>query len=189
MTSFKRALRTTGINSLFASLLALLGLCSVACMGQTPNSTSNGGLLRVLSVRRMSTDEYKRRVHDDIGAIFSLRLRYDAPSDHSIYVYAPNGSIPIGYTLERSGMKARWLTGLGGGDGSQSPGFKKLEDQSGKGWLLLPAQTALEWEIEVDTTNPGQEEAKSVFVKRSHDAAPEELTSPWFSTAKAETKL
>lgn len=153
---------------------------------QSQASPVNEGRLRVLKVRRMTTEEYKRRVHDDITAIFALRLRYEAPLEHGVYIYAPNGAIPFGYSLERNGNMIRWVVGAGGGDDTRSPGVERLEMQLGKCWLYLPARTALEWETEIDPTREGYQDSKSMFVRETLRAAPSEIISDWFSTSEGQ---
>jgi hypothetical protein len=160
--------------------LTILMLIPIAAFEQPGKAAI--GALRSLGARRMSTEEYNRRVHDDIGAIFSLRLRFEAPEDHGVYVYAPSGGMPFGYSLERSGNNIRWVTGNSTLNGTDSPGFLYLRNQFGDGWLFLPARAALEWEVVVDSTNAGHEDARSIFVKQREDESPREVTSTWFAT-------
>lgn len=184
MECFRRVSSRTRISKP-VFLIALIVVCFlVVAHAQVAVRATQDGALKVLSVRKMTEEEYKRRVHDDIGATYTVRLRYEAPATRGIYVYAPNGAVPLGYSLEKSGATVRWLVGAGGGDGSHSPGVQRLEDQMGKGWLFLTAQSALEWEVEVDPTAIGKEDAASVFTRETLTGMPKELVSDWFSTAK-----
>jgi hypothetical protein len=131
----------------------------------------------------MSDLEYKSRVRDAVGETYSVRLRFQSPMDHGVYIYAPNASFPLGYSLERNGSVVRWIIGAGGGDDSKSPGLEHLEGMAGKGWLFVPRGGAIEWDIESFPTKSGFEEARSVFVKRSSDGEALELLSSWFKTS------
>jgi hypothetical protein len=130
----------------------------------------------------MNEAEYKRRVTDNIGALYSIRLRFDSPAEHGIYIYAPNANFPLGYSLEQKDGVTRWITGSGGGDGSKSPGFEHLEAMAGQGWLFVPMHAAIEWDVDVNPTPAGSESAKSVFVKRTSNGKASEVTSTWFNT-------
>jgi hypothetical protein len=165
-----------------SAFLLLIAAISNSTPAQTTHVSNDLGRLRVLNVRLMSAEEYKRRVVDYIGATYTVRLRFEAPADRGVYVYAPNIVEPIGYSLERTGSAIRWLVGTEGLDDSRSPGFPHLEKAFGKGWLFLPAQAALEWEAEIEPIANGKEDAKSVFVREGLTASPRELISDWYST-------
>jgi hypothetical protein len=183
ITCFRKAWMQTRSRSGLAIATLLLGLVPGSFVLAQPGQTqSPAGDLRILSVRKMTDAEFRRRVHDAIGAVYTVRLRYESPAERGAYIYAPNGSVPIGYSLERRGAATHWLVGVGGGDSSRSPGFDHLEEMSGHGWLFLPAQSAIEWEIEVYPTSVTCEDGKSVFVKSRGNSTPIEVVSSWFST-------
>lgn len=181
LTNRSRAFTVTGIASMIALVMPMLVPFSV--VGQVDKANVSAiGVLRTLGSRKMGTREYNRRVHDNIGAVFALRLRYEAPVDHGIYVYAPNGSMPFGYSLERTGESVHWITGKSTDERSKSPGFARLRNQFGDGWLFLPAGSALEWDVVVVRTNPGCQDSKSIFVKKRTEDEPLEVFSTWFTT-------
>jgi hypothetical protein len=128
----------------------------------------------------MNEAEYSRRIKDNIGATFVVRLRFEAPTDRSVFVYAPYCGKPMGYTLERKTGRVRWLGASPNEDASKSPGFKKIELQTGSCWLLMTQTAAYEWETEIEPV-AGVEEAKSVFVKIDKNGEPLELVSPWYN--------
>lgn len=189
MSSFRGVSKKTGDdphNRLLASSLVVLlfGGVTLATLGQggAMDGQKSLGILRVISVRKMTGDEYARRVVDNIGATHLVRFRFEAPRDRNVFLYAPYCGIPTGYVLERSAGKVAWLAAIRGEDPSKSPGFKRLEIQTGSCWLLMTAGAAYEWEEETVPRAP-IEEARSVFVKGAKNQEPEELISAWYTVS------
>jgi hypothetical protein len=176
---------TTLVSRLLALVITvwLMGHC-LSSVAQSPETVNDNGTLRELNVRRMNDEDYKRRGQDVIGDGYTVRLRYEAPFDHGIFLFTLNEMDPQGYLLERKGTTIRWIVGVGGKDGSHSPGIKGLEqDTAGAGgWLYLSAHSAIEWEIFVWPTSPGTEFARSVFVREGNSGHPVEVISPWLAT-------
>ena len=170
---------TESIKHSFASfILVLLTIFPGTHLpAQAQEATSKNGTLRVLGVREMSQEEYDRRIVDYIGATHSVRFRYEAPIDHGIYIFVLDGMRPEGYHFVRTGPTVRCLSSKGD---SHSPGFKKLEEELGGTWLFLPAQSAIEWEVETEPTSAGEEFASSFFVRKKSGDAAIEFISPWF---------
>jgi len=149
----------------------------------TPSSDGSLGVLKVISVRKMTSEEYARRVSDYMGATHVVRLRFEAPTNRSVFLYAPYCGKPAGYVLERNEGKVRWLAANPGEDSSKSPGFRRLEGETGSCWLLMTAGAAYEWEEETEPRAP-VEEARSVFLTGSKGQEPTELISPWYTVSK-----
>jgi len=131
----------------------------------------------------MSDAEYANRVKDYIGATHLVRLRFEAPSDRNVFLYAPYCGKPSGYVLERTAGSVKWLAANPGADSSKSPGFKQLEGGTGSCWLLMTSGSAYEWEEETEPRAP-IEEARSIFVKGGRDQEPVELISAWYIVSK-----
>jgi hypothetical protein len=176
-------------NRIKAVALLLCGLLLTAnprdSVGQ-PGERKDLGTLRVLSVRKMSNEEYKNRVTDQIGAEYSVRFRFEAPADHAVLVYAMNCGEPAGYALTRRGKEVRWSFAIRPGeDPSKSPGFKRfgaeLLTERDACWIRMYPLSAYEWETEEEPTASGAEIAQSIFVKRRTDPEPTELISPWYT--------
>ena len=145
-----------------------------------------GAVLRILSVRKMTPKEYSRRVQDDIGADYSLRLRLEAPVNTSVYVFAPDCGQPLVSVLERQAGKLRWLTASPREDQSKSPGFERKTAGFPPCWIRLSPAAAYEWAEEVTQTSADTEEARSVYVKSGRNGKPVELISGWFTTEAAD---
>ena len=184
MERSRRASKTIREGLLVLILGALTIGALVEMAAQTPEQPKDDGTIKVLRLREMNGDEYKRRGLDVIGRGYMVRFRIEAPADHGIYVYSPDGRIPFCYELERTGTVVRWLLGIGAGDVYHSPGFDRTEKENGKGWMYLPAEAAFEWENPAWPTVPGTENAMSIFVRRTIDHPATEILSPWFSTAQ-----
>jgi hypothetical protein len=188
MNRCKGVSNKTGLhNSVWASVLVvLLGVCvrfSPWAQAASPKGENLLGVVKVLSVRKMTGKEYAKRVSDYIGATHVVRLRFEAPIDKNVFLYAPYCGKPSGYVLERSAGKVTWLAALRGENPSKSPGFKRLEAETSSCWLLMMAGAAYEWETETEPRAP-TEEARSIFVKAGKDQEPVELISAWYTVSK-----
>src|SRR5579859_787226 len=162
--------------------ILLLGTCGKT-FAQTDSSNSKSdalGTLKVMSMHRMSSAEIRAHPDDYLDARIVLVLRYESPTDRSVYLYAPPNCPPEGYLVERTGGKVVWFASrVNGKDGS--PGFHKLQRDIGDGWIYLPSNSAIEWQTRTVDTALGSEHAWSVFVKGKHEATPHEVLSNWFS--------
>lgn len=174
-------------NSVLASILVLVLGVGVRFLpwaqAATPKEENLLGVVKVVSVRKMTDGEYAKRVSDYIGATHVVRLRFEAPGDRNVFLYAPYCGKPSGYVLERSAGKVTWLAAVRGEDPSRSPGFKPLEVQTGSCWLLMTVGAAYEWEEETEPRAP-TEEARSVFLKGGKDQEPVEVISAWYTVSK-----
>jgi hypothetical protein len=161
----------------------LLVVCGKT-FAQTDLSSSQSvafGTLKVISMHRMSPAEIRAHPDDYLDARIVLVLRFESPSNRSVYLYAPPNCPPEGYLVERTGGKVVWFAShVNGKEGS--PGFQKLQREIGDGWIYLPPNSAIEWQTRTVDTAVGSEHAWSVFVKGRHEAKPHEVLSNWFST-------
>src|SRR5580704_11615660 len=124
VTKSGRALALFACGTLFTTFLW-------AALRPQTDSKKPLGILKVLSVRKMTSEEYSRRITDRIAAAYIVRYRYEAPEEDGVYLFSPNLGPPIGFGLER---KKGVVKGGGvppGGDSSKSPGFKRLESLFG----------------------------------------------------------
>ena len=185
MKNFKRVLKPIKTTKIIVSLLAVLTIGALQLsVAQSSAPAEKLGTLKMLSSRLMGEKEYGLRAGDYFGATISVRMRFEAPLDHGVYVYTRDNISPIGYNLERTGSVTRWAVGIGGGDSSRSPGFDRIEKElgSGAGWIYLQARSAIEWEMVSVPTAAGTEDARSIFVRESKLGHPVEVISPWFTT-------
>lgn len=187
MSSFRGVSNKTGLHNSMRGALLLVFVWAVALPSWPQFANSNRdsllGVLKVISVRKMTDEEYTKRVSDYVGATHIVRLRFEAPKDRIVWLYAPYCGKPSGYVLERSEGKIRWLAAVRGEDPSKSPGFKQLEAETGSCWLLMTEGAAYEWETETEPRAP-IEEARSVFVKGGKNQEPQELISAWYIVSK-----
>lgn len=187
MSSYSGASNRTGPhNSLrVVFLLVFVWAVELRSWPQPADSSVNSSLgnLKVISVRKMTADEYARRIKDYIGATHVVRLRFEAPTDRNVFLYAPYCGKPAGYVLEQTAGKVRWLAANPGEDPSKSPGFKRVEVEVGSCWLLMTAGAAYEWEVETEPRAP-TEEARSIFVRETKTQQPVEVISAWYTVTK-----
>ena len=188
MGIFSRASRNIRTTKIVVAILAvaIIGAWQQS-VAQVSTPLDKLGTFKMLSVRLMEEKEYRLRAGDYFGATCSVRMRYEAPLDHGVYVYTRDNISPIGYNLKRTGSVVRWVVGIGGGDPSRSPGFDRIykELDSGAGWIYLQARSAIEWEVISEPTAAGTEKAVSIFVRGSKVGDPVEVISPWFTTDAA----
>jgi hypothetical protein len=188
MTERKRVLhivRRTSLNSkvLGATLLILWALILPPVIwGQAGIEKGDGslGVLKILSIRKITEEEAPRLVKDFLGATHVVRLRFDAPRDKHVYLYATFCGGPDGYVLMRKAGEIWWVTIP---KASKSPGFKKQEIKEAACWLRMEARSSIEWEIVTQSLAP-IEEARSVFVKSREKDDPVELISPWYTVSE-----
>ena len=131
----------------------------------------------------------KRRSSPPIST-YTVRFRLEVSPDHEIYVLSPGGkgAPPVGFTLERSDR------GVIRVDKDKEDGELKSADIEGlarttsPSWILLPPMSALEWEIETESSRAGVEEATTVYIRESMNRPAAELPSGWYTLAE-ETHL
>ncbi|MGA3316522.1 MAG: hypothetical protein ABSC64_08785 [Candidatus Korobacteraceae bacterium] len=140
------------------------------------------GVLRVVSIQKIGDNDPQRERSDYLGANVRIRLRFEAPRESSIYVYAPAECPPEGYVLERKNGVTVWLASLKKGNASVSPGFADLKSELGDGWIFLPPGAAMEWNVDTEPTPVGVQRARSVFVSKRKGSAATEVLSEWFET-------
>ena len=180
-----RLMRMSSVDALLTAtvgIIVMLPLCLGFAHEEQPPGKETGPVLRVLSVRKMTPEEYSRRVDDNIGAEYSVRLRLEASTNRGLYVFVPEYGQPFMCALERRGNKVRWLAAPRGMDETKSPGFDRLTARITPAWILLPPSGAYEWEIETHPTPPSTEEAWCIFVKGGKKKDPVELISTWYKT-------
>lgn len=172
--------------------LVLIGALCATFLSATPHRETREqkslGVLRILSVRQMTKEEYAGMITDNIGANYVIRYRFEAPADAGIYLYSPLHGPPIGYGLERSRGVVKWDGLPPGEDSSKNPGFKKLERLFGSGWISLTPRAAIEWES--DTRPTGDSEvALCLFVKIDLEGEPTAVLSPWSKIPSVDASL
>jgi hypothetical protein len=178
-------MRTAPIRA-FLALILTLGSVQVFATATGSRGTQAaarpGVTLVYLSARSMTEEERTRWSKDYLGADSFIRLRIEVLAERGVQVLAPGNGSPLGYTLDRFGGKVVWSGTHSGEDRSKSPGAGRLIKEFGEGWLTLPARSAYEWEFVAESTEPGHEEAASIFVRQSSGAEPLEVISPWYTT-------
>ena len=165
------------LTLLMCGALCTTFLCEVP-RAQTDSKRSLG-VLKILSVRKMTGEEYARRITDRIAATYLVRYRYEAPAENGIYLFSPNYGPPMGNGLQRTKGVIKWSWVAPGGDSSKDPGFKRVEQLLGSGWILLTPTAAIEWEGDAEPTGDS-EVATCLFVKTEFRGEPSEVLSPWF---------
>ena len=141
------------------------------------------GRLKPVSIRKMTSDEYTKRLSQHIGTRYIIRLRLEVSGDKGLYVLAsgPKGTPPLGYALERRRNNIVWLDGASGTDHLKCPGVDRLTKRLGARWLWLPPAAAYEWEVEAEASRAGIDESRSVFVRQNMKRAPFELIASWYT--------
>lgn len=166
--------------------IVFIGLCGTPCAlrASTDGQGTDLGVLAILSMHRMSEAEIRENPDDSLGARVAITLRYESPKNRGVFLYAPPDCPPEGYLLRRDGREVVWVAALVNGI-KGSPGFRKLKHDLGVGWIFLPPNSAIEWQIRTWSTSPGSENAWSIFVRFQHKKTTHEVLSSWFRTPDA----
>jgi hypothetical protein len=141
--------------------------------------------LEVLAVRILSNAEAASRSPDFLGPNVAVRLRLSNPTSDGIYFYTwERAVVPQGYKVKQSGSSTVWLYGKPGQEPVTSPGLDRLTSGLPGVWVVLPPNSAIEWE-ELDSTSfGGEKHAFTCFLKRNENDSPIEIFSEWFDVPK-----
>ncbi len=141
----------------------------------------------VLSVRTLSSAEASSRSPDFIGPNVAVKLRLSNPTSDGVYFYTWEKSvIPLGYKTRQAGSETIWLYGKPGQEPRVSPGLERLTSGLPGVWVVLPPNSAVEWE-ELDSTSfSGERHAFTCFLKQKEKDIPKEVFSEQFNVPKLE---
>lgn len=176
MTQSKSIVKVTG-----AWLLIAISLFSLE--GESISASSVK--FEVLSVRTLSSAEASSRSPDFIGPNVAVTLRLSNPTSDGVYFYTWEKSvIPEGYKVKQSSAGTVWLYGKPGQEPLNSPGLERLTAGFPGVWVVLPPNSAIEWE-ELDSTSfGGEKHAFTCFLKRKESDSFIEIFSEWFDVPK-----
>ncbi len=174
-------------NILVGKSLATVVLTIAACSYvDHASAQSLFAKLKVIMIRKVVQGQPAKRRSSPPISTYTVRFRLEVSPDHEIYVLSPGGkgAPPVGFTLERSDR------GVIRVDKDKEDGELKSADIEGlarttsPSWILLPPMSALEWEIETESSRAGVQEATTVYIRESMNRPAAELPSGWYTLAE-----
>jgi hypothetical protein len=169
-------------------VLACVLTLSASVMAQNPTSATQMKF-EVLSVRVLSSSEAASRSPDYLGPNVVVRLRLSNPTPGGFYFYTWEKSVvPQGFKVKQISAGRLWLYGKPGDERTSSPGVERVTSGFPGVWVVLPPNSAIEWE-ELDSTYfGGEKHAFTCFMKIRENDRPVEIFSEWFEVPASAPK-
>jgi hypothetical protein len=183
MTHFMMQLKR--IHSLALACLLTFGASVIAQKSTAKTQVK----FEVLSTRVLSSAEAASRSPDYLGPNVVVRLRLSNSTTDGFYFYTGGRSIiPEGFTVKQTDSGRLWLYGKPGDERTFSPGIERVTSGFPGVWVILPPNSAIEWE-ELDSTYfGGEKHAFTCFMKISENDPPVEIFSEWFEVPRSTRK-
>ncbi|MGH7343170.1 MAG: hypothetical protein ACREKH_22000, partial [Candidatus Rokuibacteriota bacterium] len=94
---------------------------------------------------------------------------------------APVRVLPQGHPIKLGAEGIVWRNGPPGGrDQASSPGIERIISTIPCDWIVLPAHSAIEWEILDSSSQSPEQRGFTVFIKEARKAEPIEIPSGLF---------
>lgn len=182
---------------LVASTTKCLGvlLCVIAAISTKGQDLKNYKdtqvKFEVLSVRVMTSEEILRRQSDNLAPIdVSIRLRLTNSGPTTIYYYTnwKDHIIPYRHAVKETKNGIVWFDGFQKGESKRTLGIGKLTLGGGGAWLMLPAETSIEWPSFDSTIRSGERHAETFFMKVGENGTITEVVSDFYTVPTRDSK-